>query len=189
MAESIQQKGIDGADLAKRFLESTTWIELPFDAYHNGRVCTLDRLDGKKKRYDLMGTLYVDPAVPLYVEVKNADDVGKQPAQYLEFLANAYSITAYDIEDYEDAKREFMWFTKHPFDLANWSTNTKPSRIKAALDAHPDALHGKPVDADILNMVAERVWLVVFHERQNRLALSPEELSIVESKLNRKRKQ
>ncbi|WP_173155988.1 hypothetical protein [Phytohabitans suffuscus] len=34
-AESVQQKGIDGADLAKRWLESTTWIELPFDAYHN----------------------------------------------------------------------------------------------------------------------------------------------------------
>jgi hypothetical protein len=54
-AESVQQKGIDGADLAKRWLESTTWIELPFDAYHNASICTLWRLDAEKKVYDLFG--------------------------------------------------------------------------------------------------------------------------------------
>jgi hypothetical protein len=78
-AESVQQKGIDGVDLAKRWLESTTWMELPFDAYSNAPVCTLRRLDGKVKVYDLFGYIHKSPPIPLYVESKGIDSAGGKP--------------------------------------------------------------------------------------------------------------
>lgn len=181
---------MDGVDLAKRWLESTTWIELPFNVYDNAPVCTLRRLDGKVKRYDLFGSIHTDPATPLYVEVKDYDSVGgKQGSEYWEFLANAYSITAQDIKDGEDARREFMWITRHPFNQTDWVKLTSAERIKQALEAHhTEALGAESIDVDLLATVADRLWLLVLHKRQEGLMLTAEELSIVESKLNRKGK-
>lgn len=188
-AESVQKDGMDGVDLAKRWLESTTWVELPFDAYNNGPVCSLRRLDGKVKRYDLFGYIHTEPPTLVYVEVKNYDSVGgKQGAEYWEFLANAYSIAAQDIKDGEDARREFMWITRHPFQQTQWATLTAPERIKTALGQHPEVLNGDPINADMLATVSARLWLLVLHKRQEELMLTAEELSLVESKLNRKGK-
>jgi hypothetical protein len=39
----------------KRWLESTTYLELPFNAYEHTAVCTEVRLDGEKKVFDLSG--------------------------------------------------------------------------------------------------------------------------------------
>jgi hypothetical protein len=190
VAESVQQKGIDGADLAKRWLESTTWIELPFDAYHNGPICTLTRLDGEKKTYDLFGAIYTTPKTPLYIESKGFDSVGgKQAKEFWEFLANAYSITAKDIKDGEDARREFWWITRVPFSVTDWPTLTTAERIKTALENHhPEALGDVEIDADVLAVVAARVEVFVVNRRQEDFMLTPEELALVESKLNRKGK-
>ena len=189
-AESVQKDGMDGVDLAKRWLESTTWVELPFDAYNNAPVCTLRRLDGKVKRYDLFGSIHTRPPTPLYVEVKDYDSSGgKQGADYWAFLANAYSVTAQDLKDGEDARREFMWITRHPFNITDWASLTSPDRIKKALeDHHSEALAGESIDVDLLATVADRLWLLVLHQRQEGLMLTAEELALVESKLNRKAK-
>jgi hypothetical protein len=188
-AETVQKKGMDGVDLAKRWLESTTWIELPFDVYNNAPVCTLRRLDGNVKRYDLFGSIHHERPIPLYVEVKDYDSAGgKQAEEYWDFLANAYSITAQDRKDGEDARREFMWVTRHPFSSTDWSELTSAERIKKALEKQPLALNGDAVDADLLAKVSERLWLLVLHKRQEGLMLTAEELSLVESKLNRKGK-
>ncbi|MGS2619674.1 hypothetical protein ACVCAH_35105 [Micromonospora sp. LZ34] len=190
VAETVQKKGMDGADLAKRWLESTTWIELPFDVYNNAPVCTLRRLDKKVKRYDLFGSIHTSPPTPLYVEVKDYDSSGgKQGIEYWEFLANAYSITAQDLKDGQDARREFMWITRHPFNSTDWVKLTSAERIKTALESHHrEALDGEPIDADLLATVSDRLWLLVLHKRQEGLMLTAEELALVESKLNRKGK-
>ncbi|RLK61901.1 hypothetical protein [Actinokineospora cianjurensis] len=188
-AESVQQDGIDGVDFAKRWLESTTWIDLPFDAYNNAPICTLTRLDNKMKRYDLFGSIHTSPPSPVYVEVKNYTSTGgKQGEEYWEFLANAYSITARDIKNGEDGRREFMWITRHPFNQTDWTALTSAGRINAALGKHPEVLDGQAIDIDLLSTVADRLWLLVVHQRQEGLMLSAEELSIVESRLNRKGK-
>lgn len=180
---------MDGVDLAKRFLESTTWIELPFDVYDNAAICTLERLDGKVKRFDLFGSIFTEPSTPLYVEVKDYDsNGGTQGQEYWEFLANAYSITARDRKKNEDGRREFMWITRHPFNQTHWSSLTDPSRIEQALAKHPECLAGESIDSDLLAQVAQRLWLVVLHKRQEKLMLSPRELNIIESQLNRKGK-
>jgi len=189
-AESVQKKGMDGVDLAKRWLESTTWIELPFDSYNNGPVCTLRRLDGKLKGYDLFGSIHQDPPIPLYVEVKDYDSAGgKQGKEFWEFLANAYSITAQDFKDGLDARREFMWITRHPFNTTDWVSLTSAERIKTALEEHhPEVLNGESINANLLGTVSDRLYLLVVHKRQEGFMLTPEELALVESKLNRKGK-
>lgn len=180
---------MEGVDLAQRWLESTTWIELPFNVYDNSAVCTLTKLDGTVKRYDLFGSIFTKPIKPLYVEVKNYDSSGgKQPADYAEFLANAYSITAKDIQSGQDGRREFMWVTTHPFSLNNWSTLISPSAIKDALGKYPDALNHNEVDVNLLDLVSDRLWLLVLHKRQEELMLTREELSLVEAQINRKGK-
>jgi hypothetical protein len=190
VAESVQQKGSEGVDLAKRWLESTTWIELPFDVYHNAPICTLRRLDGNVKRYDLFGSIHGNPNTPLYIESKNYDSTGgKQATEFWEFLANAYSITANDLRDGEDARREFWWITRMPFSLNNWSTLTTADRIKTALeDHHPDCLAGHEIKVDLLSTVADRIEVFVVNKRMEDFMLTPEELNLIESKLNRKGK-
>lgn len=189
-AEPVQKKGMDGADLAKRWLESTTWMELPFDAYNNAPVCTLRRLDGKVKVYDLFGYIFTSPPIPLYVESKGFDTPGgKQGKEFWEFLANAYSITAQDLKDGLDARREFWWITRHPFNSTDWSSLTSAERIKTALkEHHPEALNGESINVDLLGTVSDRVELFVVNKRQENFMLTPEELALVESKLNRKGK-
>jgi hypothetical protein len=189
-AETVQQKGIDGVDLAKRWLESTTWIELPFDAYHNGPICTLTRLDGQTKTFDLFGMIHTSPNTPLYIESKGYDSVGgKQAKEFWEFLANAYSITANDFRNGADARREFWWITRMPFSSTDWSALTTADRIKTALESHhPEVLAAEAINVDLLATVADRVEVFVVNSRQEDFMLTPEELGLIEGMLNRKGK-
>ena len=159
---------------------------MPFDVYTNTAVCTLTRLDGKVKRYDLFGQIFRDPPDPFYVEVKNYTSAGgKQPEEYWEFLANAYSITAQD-DKTEDARRQFAWVTLHPFEQTAWSELTTAKRVAKALKKHPEVLAGEQVNPDLLSLTASRLWLLVLHERQTDLMLTSVELAIIEGQLNRK---
>lgn len=186
----MHKKGAEGIDLARKLLESTTWIELPFDSADNEPVCTLTRLDGKDKAFDASGFIFREKKDLLYVEAKNYDSTGgKQPAEFVEFLANSYSITARDIRvSGVDARREFMWFTTHPFSQNKWPELTNASSIIDALSQHPEALAGNAVDHDVLSLVEDRLWLIVAHRKQTDLALSADELCRIEALLNRKRR-
>jgi hypothetical protein len=188
MPEAQHKAGEEGLELTKRWLESTTWIELPFDCYSNQTVCTVRRLDGEKKVFDAFGYIFTDPHTPLFVENKAYNNVGNQPKDFWEFLANAYSTTAQAIADGHDAGYEFMWVTTHPFEQTAWPQLTTPDRIKEALEKDPDALGGEEVSLSTLSLVSERLWVLVMHERQGRLMLTPGELSKVEGVLNRKGK-
>lgn len=183
----MHKKGEEGVDLARKILESTTWIELPFNSADNERVCTLELLDGTDKCFDAMGCIFRTPKTPLYVEAKNYDSSGgTQNTEYQEFLANAYSITANDLKSGTDGKREFMWFTTHPFSLRKWSDLISVNEINAALEAHPEVLNGSSADFNIMNTVSNRLWLILVHHKQTELTLSPDELGRIEGMLNRK---
>jgi hypothetical protein len=185
--ETMHEKGRQGVDLARKILESTTWVELPFDASDNERVCTLDLLDGTDKSFDAMGFILRESKAPLYVEAKNFDSYGgTQNTEYQEFLANTYSITANDLATGTDGKREFMWFTKHPFNLKKWVDLISIGEIASALQLHPEVLNGAAPDPDIMKIVSDRLWLIVVHHKQSELTLSHTELSQVEAILNRK---
>ncbi|MFF5182264.1 hypothetical protein ACFY30_00535 [Streptomyces sp. NPDC000345] len=185
VAETSHKEGERGVLLAKQWLESTTHIELPFSVYEVPEQTSLVRLDGAIKRYDLSGH-FLATKRPLFVEVKKYSVVGRQPEEYTEYLANAYSITARDIRDGIDRRREFMWVTWHPFSQGKWVHLTSKQEIRDALKTHPEVLDGADVNSEIVDRVSERLWLLVLNPCQEKLFLTREELYKVEQALNRK---
>lgn len=192
VAESLQRDGELGLRFTKQWLESTTWIELPFDVYSNAPICTKRRLDGQVKRYDAFGAIHTSPPTPVLLENKAYNSAGgKQGQEFWEFLANAYSVTAQEIKDGADARYEFMWVTTHPFDQTSWNELTTAKRVKEALEKHPEALGNDgshDIDPDLLSTVADRIWLLVLRDKQESLMLHASELAQVEGLLNRKGK-
>lgn len=192
-SEAAHEKGRKGVFDTKAWLESTTHLELNFDAYRFGQVCTVRCLDGSRQIFDLMGRV-ISRAVPLYVEVKTYDTRGRQDDDFDDFLTIAYSSTA-ALWDEGDAKAEFMWVTTHPFAVTKWPQLTSREQILAAIEkddrkskteGKTNTLGGQPVNDTILSAVADRIWLFVLNKRQHDLVLTPRELALVESILLRK---
>lgn len=188
-AESAHEEGRKGVFRTKRWLESTTHIELNFDAYEWASECTVTCLGvDKKQTFDLKGQIYKTKSV-LFVENKSYTTPGNQAKDYMDFLAIAYSATVAEIARTQDPRWEFMWVTTFPFAQRQWTKLTKRSQIKKALEADQSGLlDGQPIDEEVLDLLAERIWLLVLNKRQHDLTLSPKELSKIEAKLNRKGK-
>lgn len=185
-AEPIQQKGLDGVALAKRGLESTTWIELPFNAYRNDSVCRVELLQGSKL-FDMFGYIFGESNISLYVEVKNYDgNASKLEGYYKEFLAHAYSATARRKRDNISEQAEFMFVTTHPFGLSKWTDNFNPSRIRDAVDSNTHVLGGQSIDDNLLKETSDLVHLLVLSKRQERFMLTTSELHKIEEVLQRK---
>ncbi|MEU4801197.1 hypothetical protein [Actinosynnema sp. NPDC023587] len=191
-AEESQELGRRGVMRVKQYLESTTYLQMPWTAYDHGKLCLLQKLDGNKKQYDLSGFFLGDRRFPLYVESKKYTTPGGQGTAYDEYLANAYSITARAIKEDMDQEIEFMWITWHPFRLNHWTRLMDFDYIKEAVLKRPDVLgeiDSKPpeevVDENICRQVSRRLWMVVLTERQQELVLSPEEVKLAMTVLKR----
>ncbi|WP_157371017.1 hypothetical protein [Arthrobacter sp. Leaf141] len=185
-AEPIQQKGIDGVALAKRGLESTTWIELPFNAYRNDSICRVHMLNGSKL-FDMFGYIFGATSVPLYVEAKNYDgNASKLDSYYREFLAHAYSATALAKKNNTAERAEFMFVTTHPFGITKWSDNFNPSRIRDAVQEYKEVLGGAEIDDNVLTETSGLIHLLILNQRQERFMLTASELSRIEEVLGRK---
>ncbi|MEU7905294.1 hypothetical protein [Actinoplanes sp. NPDC049118] len=186
VAEGAHMDGLVGVKYAQQYLESTTHITLPFNVYEDMNQTTFVRLDKRLKRYDLVGHFLGERRRPLAVENKAYTGVGKQPEDYTEYLANAYSITARECEDGVDTEREFMWLTTHPFAQTKWARLRSPEEIAEALAKHPEALADRKLDNDLLARVASRLWLIPLHDRHRELLLERKELFKIHEALNRR---
>jgi hypothetical protein len=186
VAEGAHMDGLVGVKNAQQFLESTTYITLPWNVYENMNQTTFIRLDKKPKRYDLAGHFLGTRRRPLAVENKAYTTVGSQPEDYTEYLANAYSITARECEDGVDTEREFMWLTTHPFAQGKWRHLRTSDEIAAALQKHPEALAGRVPDNALMGTVASRLWLIPVHDRYRELVLERKELFKIHEVLERK---
>ena len=175
-AETTQELGREGVFQVKKWLEATTHLTLPWNAYDSGPMCTRKRLDGGKKTYDLAGS-FIAERRPAVVEAKRYSSPGNQSGEYIEFLANAYSTTAQEIDTVGDTKTEFIWVTTHPFSQTKWSNLTSRAELAAAVETHRDWLgEDHEVDQDLLVTVASRLWLLVRHDRQSEISLTRAEL-------------
>jgi len=186
-AEGVQEKGRKGVFQVKRWLESTTHMEFPFDAYGFTATCTPALLNGEHKTYDLFGS-HLTRRVPLYVEVKDYASASGLSDEYWEFLANSYSVSAnINVQGLGPANHEFIWVTTHPFDQTNWTKLTSRERLYAAVSSkHPEVLGTHGIDESLVTNVAQRIWLLVVNSRQAELTLSAEELAKVHGVLGRK---
>jgi hypothetical protein len=191
-AEEAHELGREGVFKVKQFLESTTHLQVPWTAYDHKAVCTRQRLDGTKKVYDLRGFFLGERRRPLYIEAKNYSTPGGQGILYREYLADVYSITAKAVADDMDEESEFMWITWHPFSQSAWTRLATHDYIREAVLKYSDCLGLEAdvepedvIDDEMCRLVASRLWIIVLTERQHQLVLTPDELKLAMTKLNR----
>jgi hypothetical protein len=184
-AESIQQRGIEGKNAAKHYLESTTRISLSWNAYEDPFPCTLLMLDGSHQRFDMRGRFF-ESRHEVFVEVKYYGAAGNQSAAFDLFLAQAYSATAKQWQELTDPKYHFFWVTWHPFGtVTNWSKLESEEQIKAALTTHSSLLSGQAINPEVLRTVAGRIWLLVLHRKYKELTPAPGEIGRILLELGR----
>lgn len=187
MPEDIQEIGREGAATLKRWLEATTYMELPFDAYNNKIDCMIRTASGKQKQLDLAGYMLIGKKAPVFVECKRYSSPGGQYAEYVKFLAIAYGHTAQELADYKTTREsQYYWVTFHPFNLENWSKLETYEHLKKALVAHPEYLGGGVLNESLAHEVANRVTVLLFNPKQEDLSLTRDELEQIRPILKRK---
>jgi len=185
-AEEVHEIGRQGVATIKRWLEATTYIELPWDAYNHTLDCTVPHLAGMKI-FDLHGHYLTGEKQHIIIECKKYTSPRGQFTEFQHFLAIAYSSTVKTIEELGgDWGHHFMWVTFHPFNLDNWSKLETHGQLRRALEAHPEYLDGRAIDADVLRAVADRITVLVFNPKQESLSLTRTELEQIRPILNRK---
>ncbi|MFC4783351.1 hypothetical protein ACT8ZV_02675 [Nocardioides sp. MAHUQ-72] len=187
--EEVQERGREGVGMVKAWLEATTWMEFPANAYEDGTRCTVPLLSGKKK-FDLRGHHLGDKSQRrgLSVECKRYKTKGGQLKEFRRFLAIAYSAHAKQIELVGDWNEDFLWVTSNPFATDTWaSLRTEDYLLEAVHDpANQDVLgEGHDVDEKLARRVASGIWLLVFDEKQMDVTLTAQELRQVMTVLNR----
>jgi hypothetical protein len=185
MAEEVQELGREGVAVIKRWLEATTFLELSYDIYDRPQECIVPYFGGRK-RFDLAGRYMTGDRNRVVVECKRYRSAGGQAAEFAEFLRIAYSATLKDIEHFgRDRETHFYWVTYHPFSQTKWRHLERHATMRAALEANPKYLGGSEIDDDRLRQVASRVSLLVFNAKQEALSLTPQELNLIRTVLDR----
>ncbi|WP_310773399.1 hypothetical protein [Mycobacterium sp. Z3061] len=186
-AEEVQELGRRGVAAIKQWLEATTFIELNWNVYEDPAMCVMVCADGSQKKFDLAGSFIGSRRDPVVVECKWYNSSNSQHKYFKEFLAIAYSSTIRDTKDRgADAKREYIWVTKHPFQISEWATLTTEAKIRQSVEANSALLNNEPIDDATISKLAQRVWVLVMHEKQEAISLPNHELMAVLTVLKRK---
>lgn len=177
MGEALHVAGEDGVRRAKNWLERTGRVDACWTAYDNKAMLTVQRPGGGERSFDLGGVIKggdLDGHV-FYAEVKKYSEAGAQPDMYKQYLANCYCMLLPN-----PAKSfEFMWITWHPFSVTKWARLCTAAEVmEAVTDLKDEWLGvGDTVDSDHCALVAERLWLIVLSDQQERLSMSDEMLA------------
>lgn len=184
-AEETQEKGRRAVALTKRWLEATTYVELPFNSYQHTAICQVELLSGKKT-LDMFGFMLGEEPRPVYVENKDDANPSRLHTDFLEFLATAYSATAKRIKATADDRAEFIWVSTGPFNQSKWSENATPGAVRVALEKNSQILDGQDVDDDLVATVASRIWVLVMSHKQIEISLTHDEVMVALHALKRK---
>lgn len=188
-AEFTQELGREGVATIKRWLEATTFIELPFDAYHQKKEITVLHAGGRKK-LDLGGHYLTGRKYPVLVECKRYSSPGQQHREFRKLLAIAYGSFQREREIYEDAKHDsfthFIWVTFNPFAQDSWQALETRDQLVWGMEENPEVHNGSDVDEDLARTIAGRFTVLVFNKKQQDLSLDRDELMLVRTVINRK---
>ena len=188
-AEPIQLLGLKGVVEIKRWLEATTWLDLPANSYENEVQCTVQTCGGPKL-FDLNGRFRGSGGNcrDVVVECKKYSVVGVQAGEFKRFLAIAYSHTVWYMNTCsQDPGLIFFWVTSHPFSQTKWSQLRSAQYLKeSVLDSNnSDLLPPGGIDEDLIRQVAERIWVLVVSDQQHKLSLTKRELGKFLTKVDR----
>ncbi|GAA3620904.1 hypothetical protein GCM10022267_03850 [Lentzea roselyniae] len=185
--EALHEKGRDGARRAKRWLEATTRVKM---AWLNtdpiiGDRCEFQWPHGRQFSFDIVGFLSGGPVEgqSFLAEVKNYSTPGNQPVEYPEYLAKCY-VTYAQQPKYSD---NFMWITWHPFKQTEWTSLCSAEMVRRCVIGEHKRVFGvgspeeaeSLVDMDIVNAVAERLWVIVLSDKQEKLVISLDHLAVI----------
>jgi hypothetical protein len=188
-AEFTLELGREGVATIKRWLEATTFIELPWDAYHHKKEVTV-LYPGGKKKLDLAGHYLTGRKSPVLVECKRYSSPGRQHKEFRRLLAIAYGAVERERDDYEDAKYDsnthYIWVTFNPFAQDKWVDLETRDQLVEGLGENPDVHKGSAIDEDLARSVAERFTVLVFNKKQEELSLNRDELLLVRTVIDRK---
>jgi hypothetical protein len=187
--EAAQAKGADGARRAKRWLESTTrvnaqWVnpdkaainKLTFDWPHGGRTFSYD-LGGLMKYGEFDGQMF-------FAESKNYNAPSDLATHYDKFLAQCY-VAFEQREAYCD---HFLWIAWSPHSINKWPDLMSKDAVRAAVLKHRKRIFDEEdeeaaaalIVAATVTAVAERLWLIVLSEKQERLVISGEHRGVID---------
>lgn len=188
--EVAQAKGADGARRAKRWLDSTTrvnvqWVnpdpyavpKLTFKWPHGGTTFSFD-LGGVFKFDDLDGQAF-------FAESKKYDKPSDLGTHYVKYLAQCY--VAYGaLPAYCD---NFMWVSWAPPLSSRWDELCTSDFVREAVIKHHKRVFGVDTETDAERLVddavcadvAARLWLIVLSDRQEALVISKDHRSLVDA--------
>lgn len=179
--EQQHEIGREGVYAAKAWLDATLRVRITATVYDAPSRVQMPPVAGPVRAFDLVGDLYDEHGElgsPLLVESKYVTSDGSQLQKYNRFLANCYSVTCRALDDSMDHGTEFMWLTWHPFGtLADWGTRCEPETVaRAVRDHQQEVLGSRPIDTEIIKLIAGRLFLVVVPQRHRQLIMGDEVL-------------
>jgi hypothetical protein len=188
--EAAQAKGADGARRAKQWLESTTrvaahWVnpnksaikKLTFPWPFGGQTFSFD-LGGTMKYGEFDGDMF-------FAESKNYDAPSDLATHYEQFLAQCYA--AYQAQ--AGWCDHFIWIAWSPHSISKWPKLRSEEVVRDALIEHRMRLFDEPdkvkaaslIDGPTVTAVAERLWIIILSEKQERLVISTEHRGVIDN--------
>ncbi|WP_139338196.1 hypothetical protein [Micromonospora avicenniae] len=182
VGEALHEIGRDGAIRAKKWLDATTRVKA---AWLNTDPSGAQKLSfnwpasGNEFSFDIGGILRGGEFENqmFLAECKKYTTPGGQGTAYRRYLAMCYVATTLNraITDH------FMWITWHPFLVESWSKLCEADEIEKGVveqrtqilgsDATPEDARAW-LDQDLCKEVANRLWLLVLSDRQEKLVIT-----------------
>lgn len=186
--EVLHARGAEGVRRAKLWLDRTTRAEARWlvpDTIAVNKL-TFKWHDGSTYSFDLGGLLrFGGHDQEIFVaECKFYSGHHAQGTMFTEFIAKCYRARLIDPARAD----QFIWITWAPFLVTKWEHLAKPSYIREAIHKHGLKCVGKgdtagidaEIDDDLIKDLAERLHVIVLHERQEEFfVMSKEHLAII----------
>lgn len=179
-----------GARRAKLWLEATARVNVYYVTPEPIAVKKLSYpwADGGTFSYDLGGVLLGDEfhGHEFVAESKFYKSHHNQGTLYVEYLAKCYRALSLQ----PDRIDHFMWITWAPFSVTRWEDLMTAQEVRAAVEAHAPRVFGRKsseldtgdISDDLCKSVAERLWIIVLSEKQEKLVISRENLAIIRAR-------
>lgn len=179
--ETAHATGADGARRAKRWLERTTRVRVPY--VNPDEVATPiltfewheDSGRTKPFSFDMSGYLVEGDfhSENFFAESKKYKAPSDQGTEYRHFLAKCYVA----LRSRPQYCHHFFWITWAPFLSTSWEVLATADFVKESVLKHPKDVFGVDnalavIDDEVCKDIAERLWIIVLSEKQEDLTIS-----------------
>jgi hypothetical protein len=189
LAEEAHEKGREGVLEVKRWLEATMRFDVRYTVYDQVARVTLPLLVGGPKRYDMVAQHFNDDkertpsGAEVYIEVKNVGALStarKLDKLFFVFVATAYSAREAGFDALgRDPGYEFMFATKHPWDVKNFLKFATPEFVAECCASHEAAVPSDRMNESRAAELAERLWVWIVPKRQDDMTMGRAHLGFV----------